>query len=74
MRLAACAILCQLAVAGAAPEMLSGYAFLTPETQALQDDDFANPGMLWVESGQRIWSEAAERCAVLPGCHGDCTN
>ena len=65
MRLAACAILCQLAVTGAAPEMLSGYAFLTPETQALQDDDFANPGMLWVESGQQNLDPVAERRPVL---------
>jgi sulfur-oxidizing protein SoxA len=36
----------------------SGYDFLTPETQHLQDDDFENPGMLWVEPGRKLWSRA----------------
>lgn len=51
----------------------SGYDFLTPENQALQDDDFANPGMLWVETGATLWSEpnaAGQSCA---SCHADGT-
>jgi sulfur-oxidizing protein SoxA len=40
----------------------SGYDFLTPENQALQDDDFANPGMLWVETGARLWAESCASC------------
>ena len=43
---------------------VSGYAFLGPETQALQDDEFANPGYLWVERGAALWEEAG--CAA---CH-----
>jgi sulfur-oxidizing protein SoxA len=50
----------------------SGLAFAGPSVRALQADDFANPGMLWVERGQRLWSEAAgpsgRSCA---GCHAD---
>lgn len=54
---------------GMAPK--SGYDFLTPENQALQDDDFANPGMLWVETGARLWAEpnaAGQSCA---SCHAE---
>ena len=40
----------------------SGYDFLTPENQALQDDEFANPGMLWVETGARLWGESCASC------------
>jgi len=40
----------------------SGYDFLTPENQALQDDEFANPGMLWVETGARLWGENCASC------------
>ena len=43
---------------------VSGYHFLSPETQALQDDEFANPGYLWVERGAALWREAG--CAT---CH-----
>ena len=44
---------------------LSGSEFLNPETRALQEDPFANPGYLWVERGAALWSEAD--CAR---CHG----
>ncbi len=50
----------------------SGYSFMTPEVQAIQDDDTANPGMLWVLDGEKLWSSktgtAAKACA---DCHGD---
>lgn len=50
----------------------SGYTYLSQETRALQDDDFANPGMLWVERGAALWAEpagaAGKACA---DCHGD---
>jgi hypothetical protein len=36
-----------------------GYSWLSPETQGLQDDEFANPGMLWVEAGKTLWNESA---------------
>ncbi|MGF1562405.1 MAG: sulfur oxidation c-type cytochrome SoxA [Geminicoccaceae bacterium] len=54
------------------PELISGYEFRTPETQALQDDDFENPGFLWLDIGDGLWSEAdgaaGKSCA---DCHGD---
>jgi sulfur-oxidizing protein SoxA len=50
----------------------SGYSFMTPETQAIQDDDTSNPGMLWVLDGETLWKNktgaAAKACA---DCHGD---
>jgi len=53
-------------------ELKSGSAFLGADFRSLQNDDFANPGMLWVERGEKIWSEPAGKskrsCA---GCHQD---
>jgi sulfur-oxidizing protein SoxA len=50
----------------------SGSAFIGMELRAQQDDEFANPGMLWVERGARLWRERAgasgKACA---DCHGD---
>jgi len=37
--------------------LLAGTAFQSPEARQMQLDDFANPGLLWVERGQRLWSE-----------------
>jgi sulfur-oxidizing protein SoxA len=49
----------------------SGYDFLDPDTQRLQDDDFANPGMLWVDAGQKLWTQvepvSGKSCQ---SCHG----
>lgn len=49
----------------------SGYTLLGPELRALQDDDFANPGMLWVDRGQRLWNapdgSSKKSCQ---DCHG----
>ena len=48
----------------------SGYSFVSPETRAMQDDDLANPGFLWVLEGQEIWrtraGAAGKSCA---DCH-----
>ena len=35
-------------------ERRSGYEMMTPQTRAIQDDDAANPAMLWVIEGQAI--------------------
>ncbi|HEU5091447.1 MAG TPA: sulfur oxidation c-type cytochrome SoxX, partial [Nitrospira sp.] len=35
----------------------SGYTYLSQENQQLQDDEFANPGMLWVERGRELWAK-----------------
>src|SRR5262252_9116289 len=53
-------------------EVKSGSTFLGADLRNLQNDDFANPGMLWVERGEKLWSEPAgktkQSCA---SCHQD---
>ncbi len=49
--------------------IVSGYEFLTAETQALQDDDFANPGFLWVDQGKSLFSEAIGTTPTCASCH-----
>jgi sulfur-oxidizing protein SoxA len=50
----------------------SGYSFMTPDTQAMQNDDTANPGMLWVKDGEALWQNKTgalnKACA---DCHND---
>ncbi len=50
------------------PAPRSGYAFQQADTQALQDDPFANPGLLWVDQGAALWADATQgpSCA---SCH-----
>ena len=52
----------------------SGYQDMGPELQKMQDDDTANPAMLFVQAGATAWSEkagaAGKSCA---DCHGDVT-
>jgi L-cysteine S-thiosulfotransferase len=67
--LAACPLL-----AGEIPadQRRSGYSFMAPDTKAIQDDDSANPGMLFVLDGEKLWAKkvgpADKACA---DCHGD---
>ena len=53
-------------------ERRSGYNFMTPDTRAIQNDDTANPGMLWVLDGEALWKSkigaAGKACA---DCHDD---
>ncbi len=53
-------------------QLRSGETFIGADLRALQDDDLANPGMLWVDRGAELWSRAAgtsgKSCA---DCHGD---
>ncbi|HEX6958204.1 MAG TPA: sulfur oxidation c-type cytochrome SoxA [Ferrovibrio sp.] len=53
-------------------DKISGYVFASPETQAMQDDEFENPGMLAVQDGEAEWNKvegaAGKSCA---SCHGD---
>jgi len=46
----------------------SGYTYLAADTQQLQNDAFANPGMLWVERGGEMWIQPEG------GAHQSCTN
>jgi len=56
-------------------DLRSGREFVSPETQAQQDDLTVNPGMLWVEQGEKLWREVAgaggKSCA---SCHGESSN
>ena len=50
----------------------SGYTYLSPENQRLQDDAFANPGLLWVEQGGELWRHAGGASRVsCTTCHGE---
>ena len=45
---------------------------MTPETQAMQNDDTANPGMLWVLDGEALWkSKAGAAGKACADCHDD---
>ncbi|MEX2481686.1 MAG: sulfur oxidation c-type cytochrome SoxA [Gammaproteobacteria bacterium] len=48
----------------------SGYTYAAAETRAMQDDEFANPGYIWVEKGAELWQrtggESGQACA---SCH-----
>ena len=78
MRLAFCiAILTAVTSAALATEIpqaqrRSGYSFMTSDTRAMQDEDTANPGMLWVLDGEALWKHKAgtadKACA---DCHND---
>jgi L-cysteine S-thiosulfotransferase len=53
-------------------ERRSGYTFMTPDTQAIQDDDTANPGMLWALDGEGLWkSKAGAAGKACADCHHD---
>ena len=48
----------------------SGYVYATQPTRAMQDDDFQNPGFLWVDKGAALWAATdgtgGQSCA---SCH-----
>jgi len=50
----------------------SGWRFRSDATQAVQTDDFDNPGMIWVEQAEEAWNTAdgseGKSCA---SCHND---
>jgi sulfur-oxidizing protein SoxA len=56
----------------AAFEPVSGYEFLAPETKAMQDDEFENPGLVTVDRGAALFQEHRPHeeyaCA---DCHGE---
>ncbi len=63
------ALLAVLLTGGAAPH--SGYQDASAPVRAMQDDDAANPGFLWVQQGEALWQDArvasGRSCA---SCHG----
>ena len=56
---------------GALDEVISGWHFRDDTTQAMEMDDFDNPGMIFVEQGVEIWNAVdggeGKSCA---SCHG----
>jgi L-cysteine S-thiosulfotransferase len=53
-------------------ERRSGYDSMSRETRAMQDDDAANAGMLWVLDGEALWqSKAGAAARACFDCHGD---
>jgi sulfur-oxidizing protein SoxA len=74
---AAAFVSCALSAAGMEPPipknaLRQGSEFTSPDVRAMQADEFANPGMLWVSRGERLWTEPAgaeaKSCAA---CHGE---
>lgn len=56
-------------------ELRNGSAFTSAANRDQQEDDFANPGMLWVERGERLWkAPPAEGSKSCQDCHGDASS
>ncbi|HVN34699.1 MAG TPA: sulfur oxidation c-type cytochrome SoxA [Casimicrobiaceae bacterium] len=52
-------------------ELRSGVTFAGANVRAMQADDLANPGMLWVERGETLWNRsAASSGKACASCHG----
>jgi sulfur-oxidizing protein SoxA len=72
-------VMCLLAATDAAgaqnaDSRRSGFDFMSRETQAMQQDDTANPGMLSVLDGEALWSTKAGRAnRSCADCHQDAT-
>ena len=49
----------------------SGYEFLTESTREMQDDEFANPGMMEVEKGQKLFNTPGDNGKTCATCHGE---
>jgi sulfur-oxidizing protein SoxA len=52
-------------------ELKSGLDYTGQDVRALQLDDFANPGMLWAERGEKLWSTPAGNGQSCASCHQD---
>lgn len=49
----------------------SGFDDMSRDSQAMQQDDTANPGMLWVLDGESLWAEKSGSGRSCADCHGD---
>ena len=69
----ACVCSSTLAQPAARPAPLkSGIEFTGAEVRALQGDEFANPGMLWILRGSALWDQpAGKEARACAGCHGE---
>jgi sulfur-oxidizing protein SoxA len=55
-----------------ASELRSGFNDMSRDTQAMQSDDSANPGMLWVLEGEALWNaKPGPESRACADCHGD---
>ena len=52
-------------------ERQSGYQTMGRDTRAIEDDDTANPGMLWVLDGEALWNRRDGTGKSCADCHGD---
>ena len=53
-------------------EIRSGWTFRIKETQALQMDDFENPGMIFVDKGLDLWNKVeGSKNKSCASCHSD---
>ena len=51
-------------------EIRSGWTFRIKETQALQMDDFENPGMIFVDKGLDLWNKVeGSKNKSCASCH-----
>ena len=45
---------------------------MSPSVQKMQDDDMANPAMLWAQEGEALWSKKAGAANfACADCHQD---
>lgn len=63
-------VLSLVATIASAEEKRSTFADMSADIQAMQQDDFLNPGMLWVTEGEELWSEAPGTGPSCADCHG----
>jgi len=49
----------------------SGYEYLTESTREMQDDEFANPGMVEVEKGRNLFNTHGDNDKTCATCHGE---
>jgi len=52
-------------------QVKSGSEFLSPEMRRQQDDEARNPGFLWVEQGEELFSRRADGAPACQSCHAD---
>ena len=71
LHVALCAVLVTLCVSATAqqrsialPDLRSGSAYMGADLKTMQADDFANPDMLWVEKGEKLWHAQAGTAAA----------
>ena len=62
--------MCALLTTDLYAEPASGYEYIKPETRVMQDDDFANPGLLAVDRGQELFNKKYETGKACSDCHG----